>query len=128
MDSDTVATAAPVGAAPSSVVITPPQTVLGENSAGVVAGRRRAGNHGVDSADNFENNPVDRRQLVLPAHSQRREPGTVPGQVARLVAAGCSAHLTGAAGATAPHLANSARPFRRSVVRRAVPVAGSPGR
>ena len=52
-----MATAAPVGAAPSSVVITQPQTVLGENSAGVVAGRRRAGNHGVDSADNFENNP-----------------------------------------------------------------------
>ena len=39
-----------------------------------------------------------------------------------------SAYLTGAAGATAPHLANSARPFRRSVVRRAVPVAGRPGR
>ena len=49
-----------------------------------------------------------------------------PGQVARLVAAGCSAYLTGAAGATAPHLANSARPFRRSVVRRAVLVAGRP--
>ena len=63
-----------------------------------------------------------------PAHSQRREPGTVPGQVGRLVAAGCSAYLTGAAGATAPHLANSARPFRRSVVRRAVLVAGRPGR
>ena len=63
-----------------------------------------------------------------PAHSQRREPGTVPGQVARLVAAGCSAYLTGAAGATAPHLANSARPFRRSVVRRAGLVAGRPGR
>ena len=29
-----------------------------------------------------------------PAHSQRRDPGTVPGQVARLVAAGCSAYLT----------------------------------
>ena len=63
-----------------------------------------------------------------PAHSQRREPGTVPGQVARLVAAGCSAYLTGAAGATAPHLANSARPLRRSVVRRAGLVAGRPGR
>ncbi len=62
-----------------------------------------------------------------PAHSQRREPGTVPGQVARLVAAGCSAYLTGAAGATAPHLANSARSFRRSVVRRAGLVAGRPG-
>ena len=61
-----------------------------------------------------------------PAHSQRREPGTVPGQVARLVAAGCSAYLTGAAGATAPHLANSARPFRRRVVRRAGLVAGRP--
>ena len=59
-----------------------------------------------------------------PAHSQRREPGTVPGQVARLVASGCSAYLTGAAGATAPHLANSATPFRRSMVRRAVLVAG----
>ena len=57
-----------------------------------------------------------------------REPGTVPGQVARLVASGCSAYLTGAAGATAPHLVNSARPLRRSVVRRAVLVAGRPGR
>ena len=53
---------------------------------------------------------------------------TVPGQVARLVAAGRSAYLTGAAGATAPHLANSARPFRRSVVRRTGLVAGRPGR
>ena len=43
-------------------------------------------------------------------------------------ASGCSAYLTGAAGATAPHLANSARPFRRSVARRAVLVAGRPGR
>ena len=65
---------------------------------------------------------------LRPTHSQRREPGTVPGEVARLVASGCSTYLTGAAGATAPHLANSARPFRRSVVRRAVLVAGRPGR
>ena len=40
--------------------------------------------------------------------------------------AGCSAHLTETAGATAPHLANSARPFRGSVVRRAALVAGRP--
>ena len=39
-----------------------------------------------------------------------------------------SAYLTGAAGATAPHLANSAGPFRGSMVRRAVLVAGRPGR
>ena len=64
----------------------------------------------------------------LRAHAVGREPGTVPGQVARLVASGYSAYLTGAAGATAPHLANSARPFRRSVVRRAGLVAGRPGR
>ena len=63
-----------------------------------------------------------------PAHSQRREPGTVPGQVGLIWwQSGCNAHLAGAAGAAAPHLANSARPFRGSMVQRAFLVAGRPG-
>ena len=36
--------------------ITQPQTVLGENSAGVAAGRRRTGNLRVSHADHSENN------------------------------------------------------------------------
>ena len=99
----------------------------GEGSAESVSGQVGSGG----AAARHQGSPVGPGRGYVPrnpAHSQRREPGTVPGQVTRLVAARRSPYLTGAAGATAPHMANSARPLRRSVVRRAVLVAGRPGR